>query len=194
MVLFMGAVAAPRSSRPAGPVSLAAAALVALAATVILLVSPGPAPPAAAPPTPVPDQTGPVAFTSLGATYLSAPADPILHLAFADVQNAGHHPITVTSVLLPQGARVDDIAIKRISRSGATFGPPQRQTTQPFNLRLPPQATLQIDFHFRARGCVTHQPVQVPALRQPLVVGYSAGGKAFAATVRGGYLPHCSAG
>jgi hypothetical protein len=33
--------------------------------------------------------------------------------------------------------------------------------------------------------------VQVPALRQPLVVGYSAGGKAFAATVRGGYLPRC---
>jgi hypothetical protein len=170
-------------------VSLAAAALVALTATVILLVSPGPvAPP---PSTPIPDQTGPVAFTSLGATYLSAPADPTLHLAFADVQNAGDHPITVTSVLLPLGAHVDDIAIKRISRSGATFGPPQRQSTQPFDLRLPPRATLQIDFHFRARGCATHRPVQVPGLRQPLVVGYSAGGKAFAATVRGGYLPRC---
>ena len=192
MVLFMGAVAAPRSNRPARPVSLAAAALVALAATVILLVSPGPAPPVA-PPTPIPDQTSPVAFTSLGATYLTAPADRSLHPAFADVQNAGDHPITITSVLLPQGARVDDIAIKRISRTGATFGPPQRQSTQPFDLRLPPQATLQIDFHFRARGCVTHQPGHVPTLRQPLVVGYSAGGKAFAATVRGGYLPHCSA-
>jgi hypothetical protein len=121
MVPSMGAVAAPRSSRPAGPVSLAAAALVALAAAVILLVAPGPAAPAAAPPPPIPDQTGPVAFRSLGATYLSAPADPSLHPAFADVQNAGHHPITVTSVLLPQGARLDDIAIKRISRSGATF-------------------------------------------------------------------------
>jgi hypothetical protein len=193
MVLFMGAVAAPRSSRPAGPVSLAAAVLVALAATVILLVSPGPAAPDAAP-TPIPDQTGPVALTSLGATYLSAPADPTLHPAFADVQNAGDHAITITSVLLPQGARVDDIAIKRISRTGATFGPPERQSTQPFDLVLPPQATLQIDFHFRANGCVTHQPGHVPALRQPLVVGYSAGGKAFAATVRGGYLPHCSAG
>ena len=191
MVPCMGAVAAPRSSRPAGPVSLAAAALVALAATVILLVSPGPA---AAPPTPVPDQTGPVAFKSLGATYLSAPADRSLHPAFADIQNAGDHSITITSVLLPQGARVDDIAIKRISRTGATFGPPQRQSTQPFDLRLPPQATLQIDFHFRARGCVTHEPGHVPTLRQPLVVGYSAGGKAFAANVRGGYLPHCSAG
>ena len=94
-------------------------------------------------------------------------------------------------MLLPQGARLDDIAIKRISRSGATFGPPQRQSTQPFNLRLSPQATLQIDFHFRARGCVTHQPGHVPTLRQPLVVGYSTGGKAFAATVPGGYLPHC---
>ena len=188
----MGAVAAPRSSRPAGPVSLGAAALVAVAATVILVVSPGPAAPASAPPTPAPVQTGPVAFRSLGATYVSAPADPSRHLAFADIQNTGDHPITVTSVLLPLGAHVDDIAIKRISRTGATFGPPQRQTTQPFNLRLPPQATLQIDFHFRARGCVTHQPVQVPALRQPLVVGYSAGGKAFAANVRGGYLPHCS--
>jgi hypothetical protein len=41
---------------------------------------------------------------------------------------------------------------------------------------------------------VTHQPVQVPALGQPLVVGYSAGGKAFAANVRGGYLPPCSVG
>jgi hypothetical protein len=194
MVLSMGAVAAPRSSRPAGPVSLAAAALVALAAAVILLVAPGPAAPAAAPPPPIPDQTGPVAFRSLGATYLSAPADPSLHPAFADVQNAGHHPITVTSVLLPQGARLDDIAIKRISRTGATFGPPQRQSTQPFDLRLPPQATLQIDFHFRARGCVTHQPGHVPTLRQPLVVGYSAGGTAFAATVPGGYLPHCSVG
>jgi len=191
MVPCMGAVAAPRSSRPAGPVSLAAAALVALAATVILLVSPGPA---AAPPTPVPDQTGPVAFKSLGATYLSAPADRSLHPAFADIQNAGDHSITITSVLLPQGARVDDIAIKRISRTGATFGPPQRQSTQPFDLRLPPQATLQIDFHFRARGCVTHEPGHVPTLRQPLVVGYSAGGKAFAANVRGGYLPHCSDG
>ena len=190
----MGAVAAARGGRPAGPVSLAAAALVALAATVILLVSPGPAPPAAAPPTPVPDQTGPVAFKSLGATYLSAAADPSLHPAFADVQNTGDHPITITSVLVPQGARVDDISIKRISRTGATFGPPQRQFTQPFDLRLPPQATLQIDFHFRARGCVTHEPMHVPALRQPLVVGYSSGGKAFAATVRGGYLPHCSAG
>jgi hypothetical protein len=193
MVPYMGAVAAPRSSRPAGPVSLAAAALVALVATVILLVSPGPAVPVAAP-TPIPDQTGPVAFKSLGATYLSAPAHRTLHLAFADVQNAGDHPITVTSVLLPRGARVDDIAIKRISRTGATFGPPQRQSSKPYDLRLPPRATLQIDFHFRARGCVTHRPVQVPALRQPLVVGYSAGGKAFAATVRGGYLPHCSDG
>jgi hypothetical protein len=194
MVLCMGAVAAPRSSRPAGPVSPAAAALVALAATVILLVSPGPAEQAAAPATPIPDQSGPVAFTSLGATYLSAPADPTLHLAFADVQNAGDHPITVTSVLLPQGARVDAVALKRISRTGATFGPPQRQSTQPFDLRLPPRAALQIDFHFRARGCVTHRPMQVPALRQPLVVGYSAGGKAFAATVRGGFLPRCSVG
>jgi hypothetical protein len=193
MVPYMGAVAAPRSSRPAGPVSLAAAALVALVATVILLVSPGPAVPVAAP-TPIPDQTGPVAFKSLGATYLSAPAHRTLHLAFADVQNAGDHPITVTSVLLPRGARVDDIAIKRISRTGATFGPPQRQSSKPYDLRLPPRATLQIDFHFRARGCVTHRPVQVPALRQPLVVGYSAGGKAFAATVRGGFLPHCSDG
>jgi hypothetical protein len=193
MVPFMGAVAAPRSSRPAGPVSLAAAALVALVATMILLVSPGPAVPIAAP-TPIPDQTGPVAFKSLGATYLSAPTHRTLHLAFADVQNAGDHPITVTSVLLPRGARVDDIAIKRISRTGATFGPPQRQSSKPYDLRLPPRATLQIDFHFRARGCVTHRPVQVPALRQPLVVGYSAGGKAFAATVRGGYLPHCSDG
>jgi hypothetical protein len=193
MVPFMGAVAAPRSSRPAGPVSLAAAALVALVATVILLVSPEPAVRVAAP-TPIPDQTGPVAFKSLGATYLSAPAHRTLHLAFADVQNAGDHPITVTSVLLPRGARVDDIAIKRISRTGATFGPPQRQSSKPYDLRLPPRATLQIDFHFRARGCVTHRPVQVPALRQPLVVGYSAGGKAFAATVRGGYLPHCSDG
>jgi hypothetical protein len=193
MVPYMGAVAAPRSSRPAGPVSLAAAALVALVATVILLVSPGPAVPVAAP-TPIPDQTVPVAFKSLGATYLSAPAHRTLHLAFADVQNAGDHPITVTSVLLPRGARVDDIAIKRISRTGATFGPPQRQSSKPYDLRLPPRATLQIDFHFRARGCVTHRPVQVPALRQPLVVGYSAGGKAFAATVRGGYLPHCSDG
>jgi hypothetical protein len=193
MVPFMGAVAAPRSSRPAGPVSLAAAALVALVATVILLVSPEPAVRVAAP-TPIPDQTGPVAFKSLGATYLSAPTHRTLHLAFADVQNAGDHPITVTSVLLPRGARVDDIAIKRISRTGATFGPPQRQSSKPYDLRLPPRATLQIDFHFRARGCVTHRPVQVPALRQPLVVGYSAGGKAFAATVRGGYLPHCSDG
>jgi hypothetical protein len=191
MVRIMGAVAAPCSSRPAGPVSPAAAALVALAATVILLVSPAPAAPIAAPSAQVPDQTAPVAFTSLGATYLSAPADPTLHLAFADVQNAGDHPITVTSVLLPLGARVDDIAIKRISRSGATFGPPQRQSIQPFDLRLPPRATLQVDFHFRARGCVTRRPAQVPALRQPLVVGYSAGGKAFAATVRGGYLPRC---
>jgi len=190
MVLFMGAVAAPRSSRPAGPVSLAAAALVALAATVILLVSPGPGAPTA-PATPIPDQTAPVAFRSLGATYLSAPADPTLHLAFADVQNAGDHPITVTSVLLPLGARVDDVAIKRISRTGATFGPPQRQSTQPFDLRLPPRATLQVDFHFRARGCLTHRPVQVTALRQSLVVGYNAGGKAFAATVRGGFLPRC---
>ncbi|HSS55483.1 MAG TPA: hypothetical protein VLK79_12625 [Gaiellales bacterium] len=190
----MGAVAAPHSSRPAGPVSLAAAALVALAATVILLVSPGPAAPTAAPDTPISDQTAPVAFRSLGATYLSAPADRTLHLAFADVQNAGDHPITVTSVLLPLGARVDDIAIKRISRTGATFGPPQRQSTQPFDLRLPPRATLQVDFHFRARGCVTHRPVQVPVLRQPLVVGYSAGGKAFAATVRGGFLPRCWVG
>jgi hypothetical protein len=189
MVPFMGAVAAPRS-RPAGPVSLAAAALVALVATVILLVSPGPAVPVAAP-TPIPDQNGPIAFKSLGATYLSAPAHRTLHLAFADVQNAGDHPITVTSVLLPRGARVDDIAIKRISRTGATFGPPQRQSSKPYDLRLPPRATLQIDFHFRARGCVTHRPVQVPALRQPLVIGYSAGGQAFAATVRGGYLPHC---
>jgi hypothetical protein len=172
-------------------VSLAAAVLVALAATVILLVSPGPVSPAAAPSTSTPDQTRPVAFKSLGATYLSASADPTLHLAFADVQNAGDHPVTVTSVLLPQGARVDDIAIKRISRSGATFGPPQRQSTQPFDLRLPPRATLQIDFHFRTRGCVTHRPVYVPALRQPLVVGYSAGGQAFAATVRGGFLPRC---
>jgi hypothetical protein len=188
----MGAVAAPRTSRPAGPVSMAAAALVALAATIILLVSPAPAAPA--PPTPIPDQTGPVAFKSLGATYLSAPADRSLHPAFADIQNAGDHSITITSVLLPQGARVDDIAIKRISRTGATFGPPQRQSTQPFDLRLPPQATLQIDFHFRARGCVTHEPGHVPTLRQPLVVGYSAGGKAFAANVRGGYLPHCSDG
>ena len=163
----------------------------ALAATVILLVSPGPAAPAAAPSTPIPGQTGPVKFKSLGATYLSAPSDPTLHLAFADVQNTGDHPVTVTSVLLPQGGRVDDIAIKRISRTGATFGPPQRQSTQPFDLRLPPQATLQVDFHFRARGCATHQPVQVPALHQPLVVGYSAGGKAFAATVRGGFLPRC---
>jgi hypothetical protein len=187
----MGAVAARRSGRPAGPVSLAAAALVALAATVILLVSPGPTAPAAAPPTAIPDQTGPVAFRSLGATYLSAPADPSLHLAFADVQNTGNHPIAVTSVLLPQGAHVDDIAIKRISRTGATFGPPQRQSSQPFDLRLPPSATLQVDFHFRARGCATRRPAQVPALRQPLVVGYSAGGKAFAATVRGGYLPRC---
>lgn len=193
MVLFMGAIAAPRSSRPAGPVSPAAAALVTLVATVILLVSPGPAVPVTAP-TPIPDQTGPVAFKSLGATYLSAPAHPTLHLAFADVQNAGDHPITVTSVLLPRGARVDDIAIKRISRTGATFGPPQRQSSKPYDLRLPPRATLQIDYQFRARGCVTHRPVQVPALRQPLVVGYSAGGKAFAATVRGGYLPHCSDG
>ena len=192
MVPCMGAVAAPRTSRPAGPVSLAAAVLVALAATVILLVSPGPAAPA--PPTPIPDQTGPVAFKSLGATYLSAPADRSLHPAFADIQNAGDHSITITSVLLPQGTRVDDIAIKRISRTGATFGPPQRQSTQPFDLRLPPQATLQIDFHFRARGCVTHEPGHVPTLRQPLVVGYSAGGKAFAANVRGGYLPHCSDG
>jgi len=80
-------------------VSPAAAALVALAATAILLVSPGPAAPIAAPSAPVPDQTAPVAFKSLGATYLSAPADPTLHLAFADVQNAGDHPITVTSVL-----------------------------------------------------------------------------------------------
>ena len=190
MVPFMGAVAAPRSSRPAGPVSLAAAALVALVATVILLVSPEPAVRVAAP-TPIPDQTGPVAFKSLGATYLSAPRHRTLHLAFADVQNAGDHPITVTSVLLPRGARVDDIAIKRISRTGATFGPAQRQSSKPYDLRLPPRATLQIDFHFRARGCGTHRPVQVPALRQPLVVGYSAGGKAFAATVRGGYLPHC---
>jgi hypothetical protein len=188
----MGAVAAPRTSRPAGPVSMAAAALVALAATIILLVSPAPAAPA--PPTPIPDQTGPVAFKSLGATYLSAPADRSLHPAFADIQNAGDHSITITSVLLPQGARVDDIAIKRISRTGATFGPPQRQSTQPFDLRLPPQATLQIDFHFRARGCVTHEPGHVPTLRQPLVVGYSASGKAFAANVRGGYLPHCSDG
>ena len=187
----MAAVAARRSSRPAGPVSLAAAALVALAATVILLVSPGPAAPTAAPSTPVPDQTLPVAFKSLGATYLSAPADPALHLAFADVQNAGDHPITVTSVLLPLGARVDDIAIKRISRTGATFGPPQRQSTRPFDLRLPPRATLHVDFHFRARRCGTRRPAQVSALRQPLVVGYSAGGKAFAATVRGGYLPRC---
>jgi hypothetical protein len=193
MVPFMGAVAAPRSSRPAGPVSLAAAALVALVATVILLVSPEPAVRVAAP-TPIPDQTGRVAFKSLGATYLSAPTHRTLHLAFADVQNAGDHPITVTSVLLPRGARVDDIAIKRISRTGATFGPPQRQSSKPYDLRLPPRATLQIDFHFRARGCVTHRPVQVPALRQPLVVGYSAGGKAFAATVRGGYLPHCAGG
>ena len=193
MVPFMGAVAAPRSRRPAGPVSLAAAALVALVATMILLVSPGPAVPVAAP-TPIPDQTGPIAFKSLGATYLSAPAHRTLHLAFADVQNAGDHAITVTSVLLPRGARVDDIAIKRISRTGATFGPPQRQSSKPYDLRLPPRATLQIDFHFRARGCVTHRAVQVPALRQPLVVGYSAGGKAFAATVRGGYLPHCSDG
>ena len=187
----MGAVAAPRSSRRAGPVSPAAAALVALAATAILLVSPGPAAPTAAPSAPAPDQTTAVAFKSLGATYLSAPADPTLHLAFADVQNAGDHPITVTSVLLPLGARVDDIAIKRISRSGATFGPPQRQSTPPFDLRLPPHATLQVDFHFRARGCVTRRPAQVPALRQPLVVGYNAGGKAFAATVRGGFLPRC---
>ena len=193
MVPFMGAVAAPRSSRPAGPVSLAAAALVALVALVILLVSPGPAVRVAAP-TAIRDQTGPVAFKSLGATYLSAPTHRTLHLAFADVQNAGDHPITVTSVLLPRGARVDDIAIKRISRTGATFGPPQRQSSKPYDLRLPPRATLQIDFHFRARGCVTHRAVQVPALRQPLVVGYSAGGKAFAATVRGGYLPHCSDG
>ena len=192
MVPFMGAVAAPGSSPRVRPsVSRAAAALVALAATVILLVSPGPAAPAAAPSTPTPGQTGPVKFKSLGATYLSAPADPRLRLAFADVQNTGDHPVTVTSVLLPQGARVDDIAIKRISRSGATFGPPQRQSSQPFDLRLLPQATLQVDFHFRAGGCVTHQPVQVPALRQPLVVGYSAGGKAFAATVHGGFLPHC---
>ncbi|HVI37108.1 MAG TPA: hypothetical protein VM684_12825, partial [Gaiellales bacterium] len=109
----------------------------------------------------------------------------------ADVLNAGDHPVTVTSVLLPLGARVDDIAIKRISRSGATFGPPQRQSSQPFDLRLPPRTTLQIDFHFRARGCVTHRPVQVPALRQPLVVGYNAGGSAFAATVHGGFLPRC---
>ena len=190
MVPFMGAVAAPRSSRPAGSVALAAAALVALVATMILLVSPGPGVPVAAP-TPIPDQTGPIAFKSLGATYLSAPAHRTLHLAFADVQNASDHAITVTSVLLPRGARVDDIAIKRISRTGATFGPPQRQSSKPYDLRLPPRATLQIDFHFRARGCVTHRPVQVPALRQPLVLGYSAGGKAFAATVRGGYLPHC---
>jgi len=191
MVLIMGAVAAPRSSRRAGPVSLGAAALVAVAATVILVVSPGPATPASAPPTPPRDQTGPVTFRSLGATYVSAPADPSRHLAFADVENTGDHPITVTSVLLPLGARVDDVAIKRISRTGATFGPPQRQSTQPFDLRLPPRATLQVDFHFRARGCVAHQPAQVPALRQPLVVGYSAGGKAFAATVRGGFLPRC---
>jgi hypothetical protein len=191
MVPFMGAVAARRSGRPAGSVSRAAAAVVALAATVILLVSPGPAAPAAAPPAPIPDQTGPVGFKSLGATYLSAPVHPSLHLAFADVQNTGDHPVTITSVLLPKGARVDDIAIKRISRSGATFGPPQRQSTRPFDLRLLPHATLQVDFHFRARDCVTHQPVQVPALRQPLVVGYSAGGKAFAATVRGGFLPRC---
>jgi len=187
----MGAGAAPRRSRPTGPVSAAAAALVALAATVILVISPGPVAPAAAPSTPVPNQTGPVAFRSLGATYLSAPGDPIQHLAFADVLNAGDHPVTVTSVLLPLGARVDDIAIKRISRSGATFGPPQRQSSQPFDLRLPPRTTLQIDFHFRARGCVTHRPVQVPALRQPLVVGYNAGGSAFAATVHGGFLPRC---
>ena len=187
----MGAVAAPRTSRPAGPVSLGAAALVAVAATVILVVSPGPSAPVGAPPAPAPVQSGPVAFRSLGATYVSAPADPSRHLAFADVQNTGDHSITVTSVLLPLGASVDDIAIKRISRTGATFGPPQRQSTQPFDLRLPPRATLQVDFHFRARGCVTHQPAQVPALRQPLVVGYSAGGMAFAATVRGGYLPRC---
>jgi hypothetical protein len=191
MVPLMGAVAAPRSGRPARPVSLGAAALVAVASTVILVVSPGPAAPASAPPTRVPDQTGPVSFRSLGATYVSAPADPSRHLAFADIQNMGDHLITVTSVLLPLGAHVDDIAIKRISRTGATFGPPQRQSTQPFDLRLPPRATLQVDFDFRARGCVTHQPAQVPALSQPLVVGYSAGGKAFAATVRGGYLPRC---
>jgi len=191
MVLIMGAAAAPRSSRPAGPVSLAAAALVAVAATAILVISPGPAAPASAPLTPALGQAGPVAFRNLGATYVSAPADPGRHLAFADVQNTGDHAITVTSVLLPLGARVDDIAIKRISRTGATFGPPQRQSTRPFDLRLPPRATLQVDFHFQARGCVTHQPAQVPALHQPLVVGYSAGGKAFAATVRGGYLPRC---
>ena len=191
MVLVMGAVAAPRSSRPAGPVSLAAAALVALAATVILLVSPGPARPAAAPSTPIPDQTGPVAFTSLGATYLSAPADPSSAPGLRrrpERRRPSHHSHVGAAAAGRARRRHRDQADQphAAPRSGRRSGSqPSRSTCA-----CRRSATLQIDFHFRARGCVTHRPVQVPALRQPLVVGYSAGGKAFAATVRGGYLPH----
>jgi hypothetical protein len=186
----MGALAAP-AGRGFGRLPAATAALVAATACLILVVSPSGAPlkHPVSPASPRNDARR-VTFRGLGTTYVSArrrAGDAFL--AFTDVMNTGDHPITITGVeWTVQPVQLEDIALKRIGRGGATFGPRLEQLRPPFHLQLAPGASLEIDYRFTAIGCHATTPRTMPGRSQPLRILYRAGGRPFTATILGAYV------
>ena len=132
----MGAVAAP-AGRGFARLPAVTAALVGATACAILVVSPS-TPPLKHPAYGAAARSDPhrVTFRGLGTTYVAASGrSGGGFLAFTDVMNTGDHRVTITGVewTLQHAARLEDIALKRIGRGGATFGPrlirPRRRST-----------------------------------------------------------------
>jgi hypothetical protein len=187
----MGAVAAP-AGRGLGILPAVTAALVGAAACVILVVSPsGPALKHPGPGSFARNDARRITFRGLGTTYVSAgQRQGDRFLAFTDVMNTGDHRVTITGIeWTVQPALLEDIALKRIGRGGATFGPRLEQSRPPFHLPLAPGASLEIDYRFTASGCHAPTPRSMPGQSQPMRILYRSGGRPFTATVLGAYVP-----
>jgi hypothetical protein len=188
----MGAVAAP-PGRGFARLPAVTAALVGAAACAILVVSPS-TPPLKHPAYGAATRNDPhrVTFRGLGTTYVAASGrSGGGFLAFTDVMNTGDHRVTITGVdwTLQHAARLEDIALKRIGRGGATFGPRLIEAAPPFHLPLAPGASLEIDYRFTAPGCRAATPRSMPGRAQPMRILYRSGGRPFTATILGAYVP-----